>query len=231
MSRSRATAVETYSGEFLDFLAPAADSIKIEDIVRGLATSVRFAGQVSRFYSIAEHGVRVSLLVQEMTIPQSDPRPAFAGLHHDSHEAYIGDLTAPFKWAMDEHFPGFAGALDDLRWRIDVAIGLAFVSWEGLAQAMKDPGVKAADDEMLFREAATLKYSHGIGAHWGNTKRYTPLAGAGWTPDEAERAFMARHNELLGAINEQQTDSQGDVPDLSPGPRQTRRSVGPDPTR
>ena len=49
---------------------------------------------------------------------------------------------------------------------------------------------------MLLREAAGLKYSHGIGEHWGNDTYFEPLAAYGWSPDEAERRFIETYERL-----------------------------------
>ncbi|MGZ6570486.1 MAG: hypothetical protein ACXVHB_05845 [Solirubrobacteraceae bacterium] len=180
------TEIETYTGAYIDLVNPAPWDIHLEDIASGLAKACRFGNQVTRFYSVAEHAVRCSRLVA--------PGYELAALHHDSHEAYIGDITAPLKQALRHAAPG---VLETIATNLDIAI------CEGLdigldPAALKHPHVKEIDDICLYREAAALKYSHGIGEHWGNDAYYKPFAGIGWSPAKAEREFLKRHNELCG---------------------------------
>jgi hypothetical protein len=177
------TAVETYTGRYVDLLNPDPETICLADIAVGLANTSRFAGQVSRFYSVAEHSVRVAASVpwQQLALP---------ALLHDAHEAYTGDITAPMKQVLELAAPGI---IKDLQHRLDVAIATAMGTW---ALYFKDPEIKRADDEIMFREAAGLKYSHGIGEHWGNTEYHEPLTAYGWTPAEAERRFIETYERL-----------------------------------
>ena len=176
------TSIETYSGQFVDLLDPDPATIRLEDIAVHLANTVRFAGGVTKFYSVAEHAVRVSKLVPKDL--------ALAALHHDSHEFVLGDLPAPLKAVFRK--AGVNYMLDALAAGLDSAITRAL----GIQQDMHDPRIKAADDEAMYREAAALKWSHGVGEHWNNDVAYTPWAGMGWSPARAERLFYERHLEL-----------------------------------
>jgi 5'-deoxynucleotidase YfbR-like HD superfamily hydrolase len=184
MSTPGNTAIETYSGLYLDYLDPKPEQIELADIARGLSQACRFAGQTTRFYSVAEHAVYVRDLV--VAIDRADL--ALAALHHDSHEAYLGDWTTPLKNAIGKH------TFDRICLRLDVVIAKRF----GLrVEGFKHRAVKDADRRALRREAATLKFSHGTGPHWGEETSDRPLAGIGWTPDEAERRFLQAHEEEM----------------------------------
>lgn len=185
------TSVETFSGNFLDYLDPQADLIELADIARGLSLTHRFAAQITRGYSVAEHAV----YVRNLLIEDGHVELAFAGLHHDSHEAYLCDWPSPLK-----HVFRMAGAgeqvdlLERLADVLDVVIGERF----GIdVELFQHPILKEADEYAMRREAATLKYSHGIGPHWGYTEALCPLAGIGWSPDHAEREFLRAHEEEL----------------------------------
>jgi 5'-deoxynucleotidase YfbR-like HD superfamily hydrolase len=181
--RSLTTSIETYCGHYLDYLSPQAEGIELADIARGLAQTCRFAGQTTRFYSVAEHAVYVADLV----LAGGRADLALAALHHDSHEAYLGDWPSPLKHALGSRkFERLADALDD-------AVAHRF---EFEPAMFSNPIVKAADLLALRREAATLKFSHGVGPHWGFDAPEAPLAGIGWEPDEAERRFLKAHNRL-----------------------------------
>ncbi len=174
------TTIETYLGGYLDYLDPRAEDIELADIARGLAHTCRFAGQTTRFYSVAEHAIYVRNLV----IAAGHPELALAALHHDSHEAYLGDWPTPLKVAL-------GGDLERLRRSCDEAIGEKFGIDTGL---FDHPAIKEADTVALFREAATLKPSRGVGDHWGNWITLPPIPGAGLPPEYAERLFVNAHN-------------------------------------
>ncbi len=179
VGRTVTSSIETYSGKFLDYLDPQPDQIELVDVARGLAFECRYGRQVTTFYSVAEHALLVcSLVPDELKL---------AALHHDSEEAYLGDLTKPLKWALD------ASLVKEIAENIKRAVADKF----GIDYAlMNDKRIKAADVYALRREAATLKWSHGTGEHWGWDEALQPLPGIGLTPYEAERAFIQRHEEL-----------------------------------
>ena len=175
------TSVETYSGQYVDLLNPDPKTIRLEDIAIGLANTARFAGQTTRFYSVAEHAVRVSRIV-----------PTPWALHHDSHEAYIGDIIAPLKKVLRDRAPGvlaeIANALD---FAIMDALGMDRIQDRNMLVR-----IKTADDAAMYAEASALKWSHGTGEHWLNDKPWVAPADIGWSPERAVRKFIERHEEL-----------------------------------
>lgn len=176
-AKRNVTEMETYSGRYVDLVHPLPEQISLSDIAVGLANACRFGNQVSRFYSVAEHSVRCAEAVK------SDYK--LAALFHDAHEAYTGDITAPMKRTLELAAPN---ALKDLQTRLDVAICVHFGRFTPMD--LKAEPVKTVDDLIMFREAAGLKYSHGVGHHWGNDIAYEQFAAYGWTPERAERKFI-----------------------------------------
>lgn len=193
MTNRFVTSIETYSGHYLDYFNPQADQIEIGDIARGLAHTCRYAGQTTVYYSVAEHAVRVRdwIVAACLGVP-GPPEVRLAALHHDSHEAYLGDWPSPLKHVFDSEL--LAKLADDL----DVVIAERF----GFSPQWFRAGViKEGDVALLRAEAATLKYSHGIGPHWGNDECVAPLAGLGWSPERAERKFLEAHNHEMELLN------------------------------
>jgi hypothetical protein len=84
--------IQTYSGVGFDANNPRPSMIRLKDIARGLAFQCRFNGHVSRFYSVAEHSVRASVLAAVW-----GREAQRAVLLHDAAEAYLGDLVSPLK--------------------------------------------------------------------------------------------------------------------------------------
>jgi 5'-deoxynucleotidase YfbR-like HD superfamily hydrolase len=175
--------IETYTGTYFDYSAPRAEDVRVEDIARALSHVSRFGGHTSTFYCVAEHALLCRRLVLEAG---HDPRIAFAALHHDSHEAYIGDVPTPLKVELGEVY-------EQLAERVDIAVAAAL----GLDAAdFHHEAVREADALALRIEAAALKRSRGVGGAWtlGDNPPDPP---DGWYPGmsslEAERGFLRAH--------------------------------------
>jgi hypothetical protein len=56
----------------------------------------RWAGWTCRPYSVAQHAVVVSYVIEQLFGAQW----ALAGLHHDDHECLVGDISSPLKREM-----------------------------------------------------------------------------------------------------------------------------------
>lgn len=92
--------LEMHSGVMVDLLNPY--NLTIEDIAHALSNICRFNGHCERFYSVAEHSVRM----YELALSRGDvvPRELFNVLLHDAGEALIGDIPSPIKM----HWPAIA---------------------------------------------------------------------------------------------------------------------------
>lgn len=181
--------IETASGRYVDLLAPQPETIVLDDIAHGLAHTCRFAGQTSRFYSVAEHAVHVSHLLRSGL---DRPDLALAGLHHDDAEAYLGDVTRPLKALLGS---GYVDASVKMDMAISAALGLATDS------RYRSQPVKLADDLMLAFEASELLPSKGEG--WGYVlpdigqicRAARPTI---WccSPGTAKKVWLETHSEL-----------------------------------
>ncbi len=137
--------IETYSGKKFYFLDPTPDMVDIEDIAHSLSNQCRFAGHVSKFYSVAEHSINVCNLVQRAT---RDDRLSLAALLHDASEAYLIDIPSPIK----QHLPGYK----DIELRVMAAVGYKFgFDWPP-SEVIHD-----ADQAQLKTEAKWLLPSKG----------------------------------------------------------------------
>jgi len=69
-----------------------------ENIAQSLAFQCRFNGHVTRFYSVAEHSLRVAKRIlmdhEDLSI---NPLLYLVALLHDAGETIIGDITSPIK--------------------------------------------------------------------------------------------------------------------------------------
>lgn len=147
------TRIMLVSGELYDLADPSASRLTLNDIAHGLSMVCRFAGQASRFYSVAEHSVHVARLVP--------PHLGRAALLHDAAEALIGDVSRPLKSLLPDYRQVEARIEFDLAARFTPP-GQRLIDWHV-------PDIKAADLAMCAVEARFLMspdadYWAGIGA-------------------------------------------------------------------
>lgn len=174
----------------------ASGAVRIEDIAHALSQVCRFGGHTRRHYSVAQHCVLVSRLV--------DPEDALWGLLHDAPEAYMGDLVGPFKREMPERFwKAYEHRWDSvIRHIFKVPFGPDIRPWDtAYLRRAQERRIKAADILLLGREqidlmpfgredAEQLGYLDGR-RPWTALPRIRP-----WSARKARRAFLLRFKEL-----------------------------------
>lgn len=130
-------------GNAFYYLNPKPEQFDIYEIATVLSKVPRFAGhtklEFDGVYSVAQHSVLVSKLCQN----------PLAGLLHDGHEAYIGDISTPLKNQFEQLQPGFKRALRLLTDTIDSALCEAF---HMDSRVLHDQDVKIADLRALATE-------------------------------------------------------------------------------
>lgn len=135
MSDRKGDWLTTFRGKQAWPLDMRVEDIDVCDVAHHLALQCRFGGAVLRHYSVGEHLVRASYVVEDLG---GDP---FAGLGHDAQEAYVVDVPRPLK----RNLPGY-GEIED-------AAAAVVESWLGLPSgACSHPIVKRADEIMLLTE-------------------------------------------------------------------------------
>lgn len=181
--------IETASGRYVDLSAPHPETIILDDVAHGLAHTCRFAGQTSRYYSVAEHAVNVCNLLR---VGLDRPDLALAGLHHDDAEGFLGDVTRPLKTLLG---PRYVEASEEMDCAIAEALGLQHC-FSGA-----DPAVKLADDLLLALEARALLPSRGEG--WGyalpdveQVPVWARPSIVGVDPDRAKALWLEIHAEV-----------------------------------
>lgn len=124
--------IRTLSGLKLHPFNPHPSEICITDIVAGLSKECRYSGQVPGMYSVAEHSLWCSYLVE--------PKYRLVALLHDASEAYLRDLPAPFKHELDAYL--------DAEFKVSNAIYEAFHLEDLVEQAWVMHEVKKVDKFM-----------------------------------------------------------------------------------
>ena len=169
--------IQTLSGKKFDYVNATVDDIEIEDIATALSHICRFAGHLPEFYSVAQHSVLCSQLVE--------PEFAFEALMHDAAEAYCQDIPAPLK-ALLPDYRRIEGFVDELiRFKFNLPLTQSAV-------------VKYADLTMLATERRDLDIDDSTswpileGIPTSDIIQIAPLR-----PGQAYGLFMTRFNELM----------------------------------
>jgi len=91
---------QTASGGAFYLTDPRPNEVAVEDIAQALSRICRYNGHLRAeypLYSVAQHAVTVAHWMAEDGHPD---RVAYAALHHDSAEAYYGDIITQVKYAV-----------------------------------------------------------------------------------------------------------------------------------
>ena len=120
--------IMTSSGKYFNFIDTEPDMFDIEDIAHSLSMQCRFGGHIPRFYSVAQHSVLCSQIIE--------PEYALGALLHDTSEAYLMDIPTPLKNLLPEY-----KSMEDRLMRV-AANKYGF-------EYPLNPSVKAVDSKML----------------------------------------------------------------------------------
>lgn len=174
--------IATLDGRSFDYMAP---EVHLTDVAVSLSRECRFGNFTQPFFSVAEHSVLVSHIVEAHS-----PGQALAALWHDAHEAYMRDLPTPLKALVGEPYLDVAASIDEAVCRL---LGLTG------SYPLRHPAIKIADELALAYEASVLKPGPG----WEFTRRmpHHEAKAAGpilaLPPDEACDLFLRTHDRLL----------------------------------
>jgi 5'-deoxynucleotidase YfbR-like HD superfamily hydrolase len=185
MHGDNCTYIRTATGQRFWPLDPRPQDLDIIDIAHHLAYQGRFSGATRRFYSVAEHSCRVSLI-----------RPTLQALLHDASEAYCVDVPRPIK-----HDPAFS-VYRDVEQKIWLVIAERFA-----VKSVMDPLVHRADNCLLLAEKRDLMPSNVATENWNVWMPgiYPPITASdlppkiySLAPEVAMEWFLDRFHELGG---------------------------------
>src|SRR5918995_7449707 len=173
--------LQTVSGRWVNPFDPDPDQLDPDDIARALANQCRFGGHCRAFYSVAQHSVIVSMLVEA---GGGDAEDCFAALMHDATEAYLGDMPHPIK-----HRSPLGAAFKEAEAGLEAVLRARFSIKADV------PEIKRIDRALLATERRSVS---GESWEWPELEGVEALdiELVAWTPDDAERAFTARFQAL-----------------------------------
>lgn len=175
--------IEIGRGQFFNLLVPDPAGIHPTDVGQSLGNQCRFTGFTRRFYSVAEHSVILSHLV--------DPEHAKAALIHDAPEAYVKDTARPLKKAypITATFEDPIWAVMAPAWGVDLKLPDQVVEYD----------MRICSNEKI----ALLSPNWEEQEHWrAYIEKYPPLPGVEFAPfcppEVAGVLWVSRFNELFG---------------------------------
>ena len=166
--------METSTGRKVNPFNVKEEDIDIRDIAHALSLLCRYGGHCKSFYSVAEHSIRASMIMEEVY--------QMATLMHDAAEAYLGDIVRPIKYQL----PVFQEIED----KISQVIRTKFnIKWDSeIAKVIKE-----ADNIIGATEGRDLMYHV---EDWGNLPDPLPDIILPVSSPEAETAFLWTFNIL-----------------------------------
>ena len=158
--------IRTHTGIYMNVFEPSLEMIQIEDIAHALSHQCRFGGHLPNFYSVAQHSVLCSRLVDKQYQKQA--------LLHDASEAYLLDIPRPIKHRLDNY-----KEIEDNLMRL---IAQKF----GFKYPLEQP-IKQVDEEMLQFEWNHLM----LGIELPENKELSC-----WTPEQSKGTFLKEFYNL-----------------------------------
>lgn len=177
--------IRTFTGRLVDPVHLKVDDICIEDIAHALSNQCRFSGHVRRFYSVAEHSVRV------MKKCKINPLKA---LLHDASEAYLVDLPRPLKYHPEFRFYKVVEA--NVQDAIYERFKVSFAWTMGTNPNADEEEIHVADKRMLSTEMAGLMNRQDSPLPFEPYPDYGSVR-LGMSPMEAEKWFLGNYNALV----------------------------------
>ena len=182
--------IRVCTGGYFHMHSDDPNEISLNAISSALSRLCRFTGHLMdgiEIYSVAEHSVLVSYLLEKMGAPAE---VIFQGLMHDASEAYVADIAAPFKGEIGNYYAVEAKVMARIKDRY-------------LLNDKFDYRVKLADWYALFIEARNIVCPNeeelatwqGYAEH-GEKSQEFQFGVQCWLPSEAKRQFLIRYAQI-----------------------------------
>lgn len=180
--------VQTYSGHKFWPLDPHPEEIHLVDIAHQLSLKCRFNGAVRELYSVAEHSVRVSYVVETLGGGVDDQ---LCAMFHDAGETWLPDVPRPIKRGGGNLGP----MLQEVEKQVLRQVARRFdLPWPF------SPTIKQADNIMLATEARDLM-DQKIIHEWYLPEEPIVDEIVPMTSTDAEDWFLARYDALMSRRN------------------------------
>ena len=178
--------IQTYTGGRFDLDDPQPEQVSIEDIAHALSLICRYTGHVRVPYSVASHCILVSRILEDAG---HSPETVYAGLLHDSQEAYIQDISSPLKGMLHDYKAIEANVSEAVYEALE--LDGALVDWEAVKWA--DLCALFIERRDLMREA-TEKWADEEFAEQIENVPFVARGDLYWR--DVKAGYLARYREL-----------------------------------
>ena len=175
----------TYTKRKFNPIVPTEEDIVIEDVAHALSLLSRAGGHSEQFYSVAQHCINCTY---EALARGYSERIQLACLLHDASEAYIGDVTRPFK----KHLLYYLEVEERLQASIWHILGVT-----RLTEAEEEK-VYEIDDAMLYHEFLQLM-DESISEKKARLKAQPNFSERYFK--EVEQEFLLLYKDLFAKVN------------------------------
>lgn len=176
--------IMTYTGIFMDPLAPKPEQICLDDIAHALSMISRANGHFPEIHTVAQHCIECYAEAKARGLSKEIQ---LFSLLHDGAEAYLGDFIQPVKARMEEYQKAENRLLD-----------MIYCKFVGRVPTEKEKAdIKDIDKTLLFFE---FKHYMGIGCGKpGNGLRSNPQF-IEMPRQKVERQYKDIYERLCGGI-------------------------------
>lgn len=172
--------ITTYTGIQFYYTKARPEDISIEDIAHALSNTSRYAGHCSKFYSVAEHSVKVSQLVIKMS-RYHDAQAGLVALLHDAAEAYMCDIPTPLKKALSLYLVIEKSIMSMVYEKFNLREKSHNISTTALTKLI-DTNIRDFEVEALFTKPTGWPMLQTYDSHYVKIDC--------WSPNKAEKMFL-----------------------------------------
>jgi|APHM01.1.fsa_nt_gi hypothetical protein len=180
-------------GEVIDPENPDPNDISLEMIATGLSTEFRYGGHTDPRVTVAQHAVNASEIGGALDYGTNEQ---LCLLHHDSSEAFTGDMSKPMK----PHIEGFEAYEDEWQNAVWDYLGLPVPDRETYDRMKSvDLAIYRFEVETLFPEVHREEALSGI-PDQDLAVEVSDLIDFDTSIDESRRRFIDRHEDIVTSI-------------------------------
>lgn len=170
------------NGRLINLLAFRPCDVDIKIIAHALSMQCRYGGHTRHHYSVAQHSVYVSQMIEESGGTRKE---ILAGLLHDGSEAYLQDLVRGIKVGIKDDGQMYAKLEDEIQ-------GMIYRKYGVRRFREYHHEIKYWDNRVLGAEIKQLIPAKGPWRRLNQALVPAPIKIKRWSPNQAKKKFLER---------------------------------------